>query len=96
MQVYSHPVFETVEAGMARLSPAVAARPLAARLVLRSLYVALTVVAAVLLPFIGDLMGIVRPLNFYCHPCRVAGIWFSTLCSTQTHGALHKRPCVVL
>ena len=57
--MYSHPVFETVEAGIARLSPAIAARPLAARLVLRSLYVVLTVVAAILLPFISDLMGMV-------------------------------------
>ena len=53
---------------MARLSPAIAARPRAARLVLRSLYVVLTVVAAILLPFIGDLMGIVRPfIVFACH-----------------------------
>lgn len=48
---------------MARWSPAVAAQPLAARLVLRSVYVVLTVVAAILLPFIGDLMGIVRPFK---------------------------------
>lgn len=79
-KVYGQPVFETVEAGMARLSPAVAARPLAARLVLRSLYVVATVVAAILLPFIGDLMGIVRPCKILvCHLCRVSGMRFSTL-----------------
>lgn len=53
-------MFEALESCLAHGSKAAAARPLAMRLLLRSAYVAATVTAAVLLPFIGDLMGIVR------------------------------------
>ena len=75
-------MFEALESSLAHRSKAAAARPLAMRLLLRSAYVAATVAAAVLLPFIGDLMGIVRmqpPVFSSCceFPGAVHTVWQS-------------------
>ena len=70
-QVYAHPAFECIEMLVARaLGGSVKGMALgydgghwAARLVLRSIYVLLCGLVAVLIPFFGDLMGLVGALG---------------------------------
>ncbi|BDA43177.1 Lysine histidine transporter-like 1 [Coccomyxa sp. Obi] len=73
-QVFAQPIFETVEAwilaGKYRLATE---RPIVTRAVVRCSYVALTCFLAILIPFFGDLMGLVgslglMPLTFLLPP----------------------------
>lgn len=64
MQVYTMPVFEAVEGYLQRHYPALDARPVLLRLTFRSFYVLLAALVAAVLPFFGDLMGLIGAIGF--------------------------------
>lgn len=65
-QVFAMPIFDAIETGIRRkLVPAYigSIKPVIMRLVVRSTYVVMTTVVACLLPFFGDLMGLIASIG---------------------------------
>ena len=69
--MFAQPVFQTIEDGIARRKPAWAAHIPKLRIIWRSLYVVVTALFAILIPFFQALMGLVgtRPCCLTCHLC---------------------------
>ncbi|CAK0780427.1 hypothetical protein CVIRNUC_005050 [Coccomyxa viridis] len=72
-QVFAQPIFETAEGWIRSGKYRLANRPTLMRVLVRCSYVALTCFAAILIPFFGDLMGLVgsiglMPLTFLIPP----------------------------
>ena len=67
-QVFGQPVFEIVENSVAKLRPAWAGHMPKFRIVWRSLFVVLTALLAILIPFFQALMGLVGAC--YIEPLR--------------------------
>ena len=65
-QVFAMPIFDAIETGVRKkLVPAYigSIKPVMLRLVVRSIYVVMTTVLACLLPFFGDLMGLIASIG---------------------------------
>ena len=56
-QVFAQPIFETAEKWIGEAKLGIAQRPALMRALVRCTYVAATCVVAILVPFMGDLMG---------------------------------------
>ena len=64
MQVYTMPVFEAIETGLARYAAMLGERPMPMRATVRTVYVLAVTLVAAMLPFFADLMGLIGALGF--------------------------------
>lgn len=90
-QIFAMPIFEAMEMSVHRHLQGRAPRAIVVRLILRSLFVIATVFVACLIPFFGDLMGLIAsiglmPVTFILPPL----LWISSgRCRGRSEAALN-------